>query len=328
MEIKKIIIVTRPTRLKQALRRFNTKKQTEFFINSRGQSFEDYELEEDNYKTARDLLLNSIPRDLGFQEVDREFLPNFIFAPGDVVVTLGQDGLVVNVAKYLKGQPVIAVNPDPERFDGVLMPFLAGDLERAVRCLTKDTFKTRNITMGRADLNDGQSLLAFNDFFIGPKNQSSARYTIHHRERSERQISSGIVISTPAGSTGWLSSFMNMTAGINMFLGKEKAPAAPDMLKSSSKKSNNRMEPSVHMDWEERRMVFMVREPFRSKWSQTEIVAGEIDTKTELTLESHMPEDGVIFSDGMLDDFLEFNSGSTVQIRLAQDTVRLVTELL
>ncbi|MEI9866324.1 MAG: hypothetical protein WDN00_17560 [Limisphaerales bacterium] len=45
--------------------------------------------------------------------VDRSFLPNFVFAPEDTVVTLGQDGLVANTLKYLDGQPVVGVNPDP-----------------------------------------------------------------------------------------------------------------------------------------------------------------------------------------------------------------------
>ena len=34
----------------------------------------------------------------------------------DIVVVVGQDGLVANTLKYLQGQPVIAVNPD--RSDG------------------------------------------------------------------------------------------------------------------------------------------------------------------------------------------------------------------
>ena len=64
------------------------------------------------------------------QTVDRSFLPNFVFAPEDTVVTLGQDGLVANTLKYLNGQPVVGVNPDPERWDGRLLPFRVGDLAK------------------------------------------------------------------------------------------------------------------------------------------------------------------------------------------------------
>lgn len=38
-------------------------------------------------------------------------LDRFLFEPDDIVLALGQDGLVANVAKYLDGQPVIGSNP-------------------------------------------------------------------------------------------------------------------------------------------------------------------------------------------------------------------------
>ena len=46
------------------------------------------------------------------------------------MVTLGQDGLVANTLKYLNGQPVVGVNPDPERWDGRLLPFRVSDLSK------------------------------------------------------------------------------------------------------------------------------------------------------------------------------------------------------
>ena len=63
--------------------------------------------------------------------LDRELVPTYTFLREDVIVTLGQDGLVANTAKYAAGQPIIAVNPDPERFDGVL----------AVSDADRDTFE-------------------------------------------------------------------------------------------------------------------------------------------------------------------------------------------
>ena len=333
--------MTRPTRLEQAVVRFNTVQQARFFVESRGQSFQDYELESANYSKSRDDLQKFIPRDASIQEIDRDFLPNYVFGPNDLVITLGQDGLVVNTAKYLNGQPIIAVNPDPDRFDGVLMPFQTKDLPRVVEAVAENRFRTRKVTMARADMNDGQSLLAFNDFFIGTETQTSARYTIHYGKESEQHISSGIIVSTPAGSTGWLSSFFNMNRGINAFLqGGEGASAfkppakdlkvVPPVKKPGGKKGkkSGAEARAFRMDWEERRLVFMVREPFMSKWSQAQIVAGEIPEGNTLTLESHMPEGGVLFSDGMTRDFLEFNSGATAKIKIAAQTAELVTEIV
>jgi NAD kinase len=306
MEIEKIILVIRATRLQESVQRFSTKAQAKFFVKSRGQSFDDYEKEDSNYQYARDQVTHAIPGDIKLQVIDRNFLPNFVFGPNDVVMTLGQDGLVVNTAKYLNGQPIIAVNPDPERFDGILLPFQIKTLEHAVTTLLKGNPRIRNITMAKLDLNDGQFLYAFNDFFIGAKSHISARYTIKYRDMQERQSSSGVIISTPAGSTGWLSSLYNMAEGIAGFKGYH---ASIDMSR---------------MEWDDRRLVFIVREPFRSKWSGADLVAGEILESDKIIFESQMAESGVIFSDGMESDFLEFNSGTTATIGLAEKITRLL----
>ncbi|HMV45016.1 MAG TPA: NAD+ kinase [Leptospiraceae bacterium] len=306
MDIEKIVLVIRATRLQESVQRFSTKAQAKFFVKSRGQSFDDYEKEDSNYQYARDQVTHAIPSDIKLQVIDRSFLPNFVFGPKDIVMTLGQDGLVVNTAKYLNGQPIVAVNPDPERFDGILLPFQISTLPKAMHSLLKGSPRIRNITMGKVQLNDGQSLFAFNDFFVGARSHISARYTIKFRGREERHSSSGVIVSTPAGSTGWLSSVFNMAKGIANFRG-----------------DNSDLSPS-RLEWDERRMIFVVREPFKSKWSGSDLVAGEISEQNNIILESHMPESGVIFSDGMESDFLEFNSGTTATIALAEKFTRLV----
>jgi hypothetical protein len=72
-----------------------------------------------------------------------------------------------------------------------------------------------------------------------------------------------------------------------------------------------------------RRLAFAVREPFVSRASSAEIVAGDIGEGESLKITSQMPQNGVIFSDGVESDFLEFNGGSIAQIGLAAKTVRL-----
>ena len=339
LNIEKIVIITRQTRLEESIKRFNTISQTKYFVESRGQSFDDYVLEYDNYQRARDTLVRSIPQDIRFQVIDRTMLPNFLFGPRDLAVPLGQDGLVVNTAKYLNGQPVLAFNPDPDRFDGVLLPFLWKDANRNIQQLMENELRSRSISMARADMNDGQFLYAFNDFFAGADSHVSARYTLKFGQASERHSSSGVIVSTPAGSTGWLSSLFNMASGIQEFarnssrsrmrrpaIAKTNASTEGNPLKKKniSEKENGSSADKKAMAWEDRKLIFMVREPFRSNWSGADLVAGEIHESEALILESHMPEGGVIFSDGMLEDFMEFNSGATVQIRLAEKSTRLL----
>jgi hypothetical protein len=199
----------------------------------------------------------------------------------------------------------LAVNPDVERFDGILLPFQPLDLRPNLERTLAGNARLRAVTLAEAKLKDGQRLLAFNDLFIGASTHVSARYRIRFGDRRENHSSSGIIVSTGAGSTGWLSSIFNETSGILSFLGG--APVRP-----------------VRMEWEEKRLLFVVREPFVSRHSQAAIVAGTVLPSAPLALESQMPVGGVIFSDGIEADHLDFNSGAIANIRIAPETANLV----
>lgn len=147
----------------------------------------------------------------------REFLSNFIFDKQALVITVGQDGLVANVLKYLDNQLLIGINPDPKRWYGVLLPFQVKDLNKIIVEVLNNKRKCQEITLAKIDLNDGQSLYAVNDLFIGRKTHASARYTISYSGVDERQSSSGIIISTGFGSTGWFKSILAGASGLPLF---------------------------------------------------------------------------------------------------------------
>lgn len=302
---KKLVIVTRKTRLQELVERFNTRSQAKFYIQHAGGDFADYEREDDAYRGALELLRRTLEFDMPQQLVDRTLVPTFKFQRDDVVVALGQDGLVANTAKYAGAQPIVAVNPEPSRFDGILLPFLQDQARVAVARLLEAKAKFREVTLAAVTLQDGQRLLAFNDLFVGARSHVSALYRIVCGEKSETQSSSGVLISTGAGSTGWISSVFNMTSGVASFCGGAPGKA-------------------IHMPWEDRRLLYIVREPFLSRHSQTGIVAGMLEPNEELVIESLMPSGGAIFSDGMEADYLQFNSGAVAHIRAAEQRARLV----
>jgi len=302
---KKLVIVTRKTRLQELVERFNTRSQAKFYIEHAGGDFADYEHEDDAYRSALDVLRRSLDFEMPQQLVDRVFVPSFQFQKEDVVVTLGQDGLVANTAKYVGGQPIVAVNPEPGRFDGILLPFLPDQARSAVANVIEVKARIREVTLAETKLQDGQRLLAFNDLFIGARSHVSALYRITCGNESEIQSSSGVLVSTGAGSTGWLSSVFNMASGVARFCGG--TPVKP-----------------VRMPWEDRRLIYVVREPFVSRHSQASIIAGMLDSGQELALESLMPSGGAVFSDGVQADFLEFNSGAIATVRAAEQRARLV----
>src|SRR5215471_18074750 len=129
---KKLVIVTRNTRLQELVERFNTRSQAKFYIEHAGGDFTDYEREDDAYRRALDTLCQSLEFEIPQQLVDRALVPTFQFQKEDLVVTLGQDGLVANTAKYVGSQPIVAINPEPGRFDGILLPFLPDQARAAV----------------------------------------------------------------------------------------------------------------------------------------------------------------------------------------------------
>jgi len=300
----KIVLVTRPTRLAELVIRFNTVSQARFYVEHQGADFSDYLREDETYHralTATQAALSQIGR---VQIVDRGFLPNFVFAPEDTVVTLGQDGLVANTLKYLNGQPVVGVNPDPERWDGRLLPFRVSDLARVMPEVVLRKRRTRAVTMAKAELNNSQSLYGVNDLFIGPKSHTSARYLIRSGQASETQSSSGVIISTGMGSTGWLKSLLTGAATITQAAASEKARKV-------------RLNVKTEFAWDADYLFYTVREPFPTKTTGASLVFGRVTPEAPLILESRMAENGVIFSDGIEKDFLEFNSGTQAVIGIA-----------
>src|SRR3989442_12922127 len=153
----KIVLVTRPTRLAELIARFNTIAQARFYVEHLGADFSDYQKEDETYRAALQQTQTSLATLARVQTVDRGFLPNFAFGPDDFVVILGQDGLVGNTLKYLNGQPVVGVNPDPGRWDGQLLPFRVNDITKILPEVFARRRPIKSVTMVKATLNTEQA---------------------------------------------------------------------------------------------------------------------------------------------------------------------------
>lgn len=307
---EKIVVVTRQTELDELVHRFNTPAQAKFYLEQSGHSFDRIQEAHNRYKKVVSSVLGSLAADQKHQVIDRGIVPQFSFASYDLVVTIGQDGLVSNTAKYLNGQPVFAINPDPDLFDGVLLPFKAGEFSSYLQAALNGDIDQKSVTLARAISSDGQELLAFNDFFIGARSHVSARYEIEIGGRSETHSSSGIIVSTGAGSTGWLQSVYAGAAGVITALGGTVTPPP----------NNGRL------PWDSEQLVYSVREPFPSQVTQCSLVHGRLSAEEPLRLTSRMPANGVIFSDGVEADFLEFNSGASLTVSPAERKTVLLTK--
>ena len=304
----KVVLVTRRTRLDDLVARFNTVSQAKFYVEHLGADFSDYVHEHEQYRAAVAAAVATVERIGRLHVLDRSFLPNFIFAGDDTVVVLGQDGLVANTVKYTTTQQVVGVNPDPARWEGVLLPFAVGDLEKILPEIFAHRRPIKEVTMAKAELNDGQKLYAVNDLFVGVRSHVSARYTISVGNKSEQHSSSGLIVSTGLGSTGWFRSLMTGAARVA----------------SAASGGSVKVEPPGGFAWDSDYLYYTVREPFPSKTSAATLVFGKITSARPLKLISQTPEVGVIFSDGIESDFVAFNSGTQATITIAEKRGHLV----
>lgn len=302
----RVVLVTRPTDYQNLLTHHGTREAARFFLAGRGQRLEEAEARHARFEGALHTVLSAIPVRWRRSRLDRSDLASFVFEPEDLVVALGQDGLVANTMKYLDGQILVGVNPDVQRYDGVLLPFETADLAKLLPELLVDHRPSRDVSMGKVTLSDKQTLYAVNDLFIGCKTHTSARYEIRFADQRETHSSSGLIVSTGLGSTAWMRSVVVGSAAIAQAALAEGGDAGYEPL-----------------PWDADCLRFAVREPFPSKTSQTDLVFGEIGRAQTLNLRSLMPENGVIFSDGIESDFLEFNAGTEAIIGVAEKRGRL-----
>ncbi len=297
---RKVVLVTRHSRLEELIVRHNTLAQAKFYVEHLGADFGDYLAENEAYARSLRIVVQALQAWGRYQLLDRHMLPNFVFSPTDIVVALGQDGLVANTMKYLQGQPLIGLNPEPSRWDGILLPFRPEDLGSVLEDVAADRRATKAVTMAEARLSDGQSLRAVNDLFIGPKSHTSALYELSYQGKTEFQSSSGLIVSTGLGSTAWLKSVVTGSLAIANSLGAGR--------------SGTEYTPIA---WDSPELAFAVREPFPSRTSSTSLVYGHVQAGQPLRIRSRMPESGIIFSDGIEADFLRFTAGMEATVSVA-----------
>jgi hypothetical protein len=287
----RVVVVSRRSELDELLARHGTRGAAAYFLRQRGRDLDEVTARHEALRAALTEVGAAVPADWRRGHVERADLPRFLFAPEDIVVAVGQDGLVANVAKYVDGQPVIGVDPEPGRNAGVLVRHspaeLAGLLGRPDR--------SQQRTMVVARLDDGQELYGLNEVYIGHASHQSARYLLTTSDgRRERQSSSGLIVGTGTGATGWCASIAH-----------ERASAPP------------RPAP------DEAGLCWFVREPWPSPTTGVQQDAGFLKAGEEIELTSES-ERLVVFADGLESDALELSWGQQVRVGVAARRLRLV----
>lgn len=289
------VFVTRETDYELLIAHHATRGQARFFLETRGQRLEDVEARHDRFHAVLGTARASVPADWRQTLVSRADLNRFLFAPDDVIVAVGQDGLVANVAKYLNGQPVLGVNPAPDLYDGVLVRIGTGRLARLLVASAAGDVDMESRTMVQAELGEGETLLALNE--ISSAIAATSRPATGSRRKARRRTIPPAVSSSPP------------------------APARPAGRATIMEATHL----ELSLGREEHAVGFWVREPFPSIATATKLRAGKI-TEKPLFITSRMNEGGVIFADGIEQDFIAFDWGRQVRLSPASRVLRLVVD--
>ncbi|WP_458246120.1 hypothetical protein [Streptomyces sp. MAI_2237] len=288
------VLVHRTTEYEELLAHHGTHGQAAFFLSSRGRDIEEVAERHRRVRRALAEVTAAVPLTWRQARVERADLDRFLFGPEDVVVVVGQDGLVANVAKYLAGQPVLGIDADPGRNPGVLVRHRPRD---AAKLLTAVGTSVEELTMVEAVADDTQRLVALNEIYLGAAGHQTARYRLGLEDDGgvvEAQASSGVLVGTGTGATGWIRSVW------------QERGAAVQLPR-----------PTEH------RLLWFVREAWPSPATGTSLVAGELaaTARLKVTVES---ERLVAFGDGMETDALELTWGQSVRVGVADTSLRLV----
>ena len=182
------VVVTRQTELETLIAHHGTRQQAFFFLRSRGRDPDQLVAADEAQRAALQHVAATIPMDWRRVQVERADLSRFVFGGEDIVIAVGQDGLVANVAKYLDAQVVIGLNPEPDRNPGVLVPHhphAVGDLlEVALSPQVDAHVEPRTMVLARLD--DGQELRGLNEIYLGHPSHQSARYRLTTVDGADR----------------------------------------------------------------------------------------------------------------------------------------------
>ncbi len=291
----RVVVVTRPTEFDLVVARHGTVAQADFFLRTREQSIDELRAAHDQQMAAIQAASAAIPVSWRRARVERNGLDRFLFEDDDVIVAVGQDGLVANAAKYLNGQPVIGINPAPGSHAGVLVPHGPCAIAELLASVSTGRFEVQARTMVEAQVDGGFKLRALNEVFIGQRTHQSARYRLHFGGEVERHSSSGIIVASGTGCTGWARSIHRE---------RECKPCLVDPCSPQ--------------------LLFLVREAFPSPGTGCSLTQGIVDDVIEVT--SEMNEGGVVFGDGIEADRVEFGWGKTVRVSRSPVSLQLVMQ--
>src|SRR3989344_4138810 len=243
------------------------------------------------YKSTLKIVERTLRKNkISFELADRDGLSKKLFRNREFIIAVGGDGTFLRTAQFVGNQIILGVNADVRSKEGFLMNADKLDFEEKLRLILDGRHKLKLFPRLEALINDRKlDTLALNEFFIGPvKSYHAAKYIISANGMSERQKSSGILVSTPAGSYAWSKACTEKTLPID----------------SSG-------------------FQFVVREPYEGKvFRNYRLVYGKLNKTDSITIKSEM-RSGILIADSVGKEH-SFGNGRKAVIKMSKSRLRSI----
>lgn len=207
----------------------------------------------------------------------------------DLIITVGGDGTFLEAARYLRDQVIWGINSDPAWSVGRFCSGHLRNFETMLERVIAGKVKARRLNRLSLSFDDGTPPMdVLNDLLICHQNPGAlSRYYLMVGRIKEEQKSSGVWISTAAGSSG----------GIHSAGGK--------VLPQESKS-----------------IQYRARELYRSRGTKYRLTGGVLESGQKITLLSLMRE-GVVFVDGS-HVCLPIPFGSSIHVRRSPHPLKVI----
>jgi NAD kinase len=203
----KVLIVAKHSKYEWERKKFNLSHEQIVHKYSKERANLDAILQaNDKQKEARDLFSNIMNADMVMMDAVEDTIKGY-----DLVVVLGGDNSFTKVSHFINNDTVIlGVNSDPDRSDGHLLPYSITDNQSVFdlcEIIDFEQFITHEWPTLEATLDGKKIVPATSEYFFGERQRNKmSRHILVYEGNEYEQKSSGIIITTGAGSTGWFSS--------------------------------------------------------------------------------------------------------------------------
>lgn len=243
------------------------------------------------YKLTLELVKKVLKKyKIKYHLANRDLLNEIKFHNHNFVLAVGGDGTFLRAAQFINNQLIFGVNADIKSKEGFFMEGNKHNFEDKLKKIIKGSYKIKKMPRLEAYVNDRKiNSCALNEFYIGAKKgYHAAKYIVELDGVKERHKSSGILVTTPAGSYAWASACSGKKLALN------------------SKK-----------------FQFIVREPYEGRvFKDYKLKCGTLNKNQKLKIYSEML-DGVIVADSVGKEF-SFKNGSKAIIKLSNNYLNLI----